>query len=51
MAERVQTVLVLGEGSSDFYTDPAPAIAMKSPGRRWHCGKVAFELKVMRRWL
>jgi sulfide:quinone oxidoreductase len=23
-------------GSGDFYADPAPAIAMKAPGRRWH---------------
>ena len=38
-------------GSGDFYADPAPAVAMKSPSRRWHWGKVAFEANVMRRWL
>lgn len=38
-------------GSGDFYADPAPAVAMKTPSRRWHCGKVAFEQNVMRRWL
>ena len=38
-------------GSGDFYADPAPTIAMKSASRRWHWGKVAFELNVMRRWL
>lgn len=38
-------------GSGNFYADPAPAISMKSPSRRGHWGKVAFELNVMRRWL
>jgi sulfide:quinone oxidoreductase len=38
-------------GSGDFYADPAPAVAMKNPSRRWHWGKVAFEQNVMRRWL
>lgn len=38
-------------GSGDFYADPAPAVSMKAPSRRWHVGKVAFETNVMRRWL
>ena len=38
-------------GSGDFYADPAPAVTMKAPSRRWHFGKVAFETNVMRRWL
>ena len=38
-------------GSGNFYGDPAPTVAMHSPARRWHWGKVAFEQRVMRRWL
>lgn len=38
-------------GSGDFYADPAPAVTMRAPSRRWHFGKVAFEFNVMRRWL
>lgn len=38
-------------GSGDFYADPAPAIDLHPPARRWHWGKVAFEHDVLRRWL
>lgn len=38
-------------GSGNFYGDPAPTVALHSPARRWHWGKVAFEQRVMRRWL
>jgi sulfide:quinone oxidoreductase len=38
-------------GSGNFYGDPAPEVALHSPARRWHWGKVAFEQRVMRRWL
>ncbi|MDO8733248.1 MAG: FAD-dependent oxidoreductase [Actinomycetota bacterium] len=38
-------------GSGNFYAEPAPAIDMKQPSRRWHIGKAAFEFNVMRRWL
>ena len=38
-------------GAGNFYADPAPAVALHDPGRRWHWGKVAFEQQVMRRWL
>lgn len=38
-------------GSGDFYADPAPAVAIRTPNRFWHLGKVAFETNVMRRWL
>ena len=29
--------------SGDFYAEPKPAIRLRSPGRRWHLGKVLFE--------
>ena len=38
-------------GSGNFYADPAPTVEIHLPARRWHWGKAAFELKVMRRWL
>jgi sulfide:quinone oxidoreductase len=38
-------------GSGNFYGDPAPAVTLNSPARRWHWGKTAFEFQVMRRWL
>lgn len=38
-------------GAGNFYADPAPAVTLHDPGRRWHWGKVAFEQQVMRRWL
>lgn len=38
-------------GSGNFYADPAPRVEMHAPSRRWHWGKEAFELNVLRRWL
>lgn len=38
-------------GSGNFYADPAPVVEMHAPARRWHWGKEAFELNVVRRWL
>jgi len=38
-------------GSGNFYADPSPQIQMHAPARRWHWGKEAFELNVIRRWL
>jgi NADH dehydrogenase FAD-containing subunit len=38
-------------GSGNFYGDPAPAVTLHSPARRWHWGKAAFEFRVIRRWL
>ncbi len=38
-------------GVGDFYADPAPAITMHAPARRWHWSKAALEFNVMRRWL
>lgn len=38
-------------GSGNFYAKPSPAIVMRAPSRRWHLGKAAFEINVMRRWL
>ncbi|MHB8186883.1 MAG: NAD(P)/FAD-dependent oxidoreductase [Dermatophilaceae bacterium] len=38
-------------GAGDFYGDPAPAVTLHTPARRWHWSKAAFELQVMRRWL
>lgn len=29
--------------SGDFYAEPAPRIALRSPGAAWHLGKVLFE--------
>lgn len=38
-------------GAGNFYADPAPAVTLHTPARRWHAGKAALELQVMRRWL
>ncbi|HVD04228.1 MAG TPA: FAD/NAD(P)-binding oxidoreductase [Candidatus Dormibacteraeota bacterium] len=40
-----------GYGSGDFYAEPSPAVIVRPPSRRWHLGKVAFEYRVMKRWL
>lgn len=36
-----------GFASGDFYAEPAPAVRLRAPARRWHWGKLLFE----RRWL
>lgn len=38
-------------GAGNFYAEPAPTVTLHPPARRWHWGKVLFELNVMRRWL
>lgn len=40
-----------GYGSGNFFAEPSPQVDIRPPSRRMHLGKVAFELKVMRRWL
>ena len=40
-----------GYGTGDFYAEPAPAVTLRSPSRRHHLAKVAFEYNVMHRWL
>jgi NADPH-dependent 2,4-dienoyl-CoA reductase/sulfur reductase-like enzyme len=32
-----------GFGGGNFYAEPAPAVNLKMPSRRWHIGKVLFE--------
>ncbi len=34
-----------------FYTEGAPEVRLRRPGRRWHLAKVAFEKYWLRRWL
>jgi sulfide:quinone oxidoreductase len=41
---------VAAYASGDFYAEPAPRVTMRSPGRHWHWGKVAFEKWWLRRW-
>jgi sulfide:quinone oxidoreductase len=40
-----------GYGAGDFFAEPAPAVTLRSPSRRHHLAKVAFEYNVMHRWL
>lgn len=40
-----------GMGRGNFYAEPAPQIRLRSPGRRWHLGKVLFERWRLWRWL
>jgi sulfide:quinone oxidoreductase len=40
-----------GYGVGNFYAEPAPAVRLRPPARRWHLAKVAFEQRVLRRWL
>lgn len=39
-----------GLATGNFYADPKPALRMRSPGRLWHWGKVAFERWWLRHW-
>lgn len=32
-----------GFGAGDFYAEPAPAVTLHAPSRRWHLAKVLFE--------
>jgi sulfide:quinone oxidoreductase len=38
-----------GFGRGDFYAEPAPQIALRKPGIRWHLAKVLFEKNWLRR--
>ena len=40
-----------GFASGDFYATPDPAVQLKTPGRRWHWGKVLVERTWFPRWL
>jgi sulfide:quinone oxidoreductase len=45
----------MGEGvaafaTGDFYAEPAPAVRLRRPGRRWKLAKVAFEKYWLARW-
>lgn len=39
-----------GFASGNFYAEPDPVVKLKTPGRLWHWGKVAFERYWMWRW-
>ncbi len=39
-----------GMGRGDFYAEPLPRVAMRSPSLLWHFGKVLFEWRWLRRW-
>lgn len=41
---------VAAYATGDFYAEDGPAIRLRSPGRLWHLGKVAFERYWLRRW-
>ena len=48
--------LEMGDGiaayaSGNFYTEPAPTIQLRRPGRHWHIAKIALERYWLRRWL
>lgn len=45
----------LGDGraafaAGEFYAPEEPVVRLRSPGRRWHLAKVAFEQHWLRRW-
>lgn len=42
---------VAAYASGDFYAAGGPQIRLRSPGRRWHLGKVLFERYWLRRWV
>lgn len=37
--------------AGNFYAEPAPAVRLRQPGRRWHWGKILFEKYWLWRWL
>ena len=39
-----------GFARGNFYTEPAPAIKMKRPGRMWHWGKILLEKYWLWKW-
>jgi sulfide:quinone oxidoreductase len=40
-----------GFATGNFYATPDPVVRLKTPGRRWHWGKVLFERAWFPRWL
>jgi sulfide:quinone oxidoreductase len=40
-----------GLGKGNFYAEPAPVIALRSPSRRWHLGKVLVEQTWLHGWV
>ena len=40
-----------GFATGNFYAKPDPAVRLKTPGRRWHWGKVLLEQTWFPRWL
>jgi len=40
-----------GFAAGDFYATPDPVVRLKTPGRRWHWGKVLLERTWFPRWL
>jgi sulfide:quinone oxidoreductase len=39
-----------GFGTGNFYAEPTPQVALKSPSRWWHWGKELFEWRWLRQW-
>jgi len=39
-----------GFGAGDFYGEPLPEVALRSPSRWWHWGKLLFEWRWLRQW-
>jgi len=39
-----------GFGAGNFYAEPVPQVNLRGPSRRWHWGKLLFELHWLRRW-
>jgi sulfide:quinone oxidoreductase len=39
-----------GFGAGNFYAEPVPQIALRTPNRFWHWGKVLFEWKWLHGW-
>ncbi|MDX2120926.1 MAG: FAD-dependent oxidoreductase [Gemmatimonadota bacterium] len=39
-----------GFGAGNFYGEPLPQVALRSPNRWWHWGKVLFEWRWLRGW-
>lgn len=40
-----------GFASGNFYTEPAPTVKLKRPGRLWHIGKILFEKYWLWKWV
>jgi sulfide:quinone oxidoreductase len=40
-----------GMGRGNFYAEPAPAVRLRTPAKRWHWSKVLFEKWWLRKWM